>query len=653
MRVKTLNDLERIKEIGLRSIYPEKPKITVGMATCGLATGAQGVLEAISEEVEQEKLDVVIAQTGCIGFCQKEPLVDIIEPGKPRIIYGEMTPKKAREVVRELAKGRINKEWALARIEQEEYLIENRTRRYPKDLAPEEVEEIPLYEELPFFKKQQKIILRNCGFIDPESIEEYIARGGYRALYKALTAFKPEEVIEEIKKSGLRGRGGAGFPTGRKWESCRGAPGDVKYMICNADEGDPGAYMDRSVLEGDPHSVLEGMLIGACAVGASSEGYIYIRAEYPLAVERLSVAIRQAEEYGFLGENIFDSDFDFTIKIVRGGGAFVCGESSALRSSIEGKAGEPTAKHVHATERGLWDRPTVLNNVKTWNTVPAIIARDADWYSAMGTEKSKGTTVFSLVGKINNTGLVEVPMGITLKEMIYDIGGGIIKGKGFKAVQTGGPSGGCIPESLLDLPVDYERLTEAGSMMGSGGMIVMDEDTCMVDVARYFLGFTVDESCGKCTTCREGSKRMHEILTDISEGKGTEGDIELLEDLAEVVKDVSLCGLGTSAPNPVLTTIRYFRDEYEAHIKEERCPAGVCRELIYYFVSAEQCTGCGVCRRDCPQEAIAGEKREPHIIDQSMCIKCGVCFESCKFDAVEPISRKELEMTEMLKSSVR
>jgi len=472
--------------------------------------------------------------------------------------------------------------------------------------------------------------------IDPTSIDDYIAIGGYTALAKVLISMEPEKIIEEIKKSGLRGRGGGGFPTGRKWESCRNAKSrdGIKYVICNADEGDPGAYMDRSLLEGNPHSVIEGMLIGAYAIG-SNDSYVYVRNEYPLAVKNLEIAIRQAEEYGLLGENILGSKFNFRIKISRGGGAFVCGESTALIASIEGKRGEPRAKYIHTVEKGLWNRPTNLNNVETWANIPLIINKGAKWYSSIGTEKSKGTKIFSLVGKINNTGLVEVPMGISLREIIYDLGGGIPKGRKFKAVQTGGPSGGCIPEELLDLTIDYEKLTEAGSMMGSGGMIVMDEDTCMVDIARYFLNFLKDESCGKCVPCREGIKRMQEILTDICEGKGKKGDIELLEELSETVKKASLCALGGTAPNPVLTTIRYFRDEYQAHIEEKRCPAGVCKELIRYSIAQEKCTGCGACQKVCPQGAILGEKKEPRTIDEGKCIKCGACLEACKkFEAV-------------------
>jgi NADH-quinone oxidoreductase subunit F len=444
----------------------------------------------------------------------------------------------------------------------------------------------------------------------------------------------PEQVIEEVKKSGLRGRGGGGFPTGVKWESCRQAHGDTRYVICNADEGDPGAYMDRSLLEGNPHSILEGMLIGAYAIG-SHQGYIYVRNEYPLAVRNAQLAIKQAEEYGLLGKDILGSGFDFSIRINRGGGAFVCGESTALMASLEGKVGEPRAKYVHTVEKGLWEQPTDLNNVETWANVPLIINRGADWYGETGTANSKGTKIFSLVGKINNTGLVEVPMGITLREIIYDIGGGIPNGKKFKAVQTGGPSGGCIPESLLDLPVDFDELAKVGSMMGSGGMIVMDENTCMVDIAKYFLTFLEGESCGKCVPCREGVKRMREILTDITEGRGNDGDIGLLERLSATLIDSCLCALGTTAPNPVLTTIRYFRDEYEAHIKDKRCPAGVCKELITYLIDDEKCPGCGLCVKACPVEAITPMgKRKPVILDQGKCIKCGSCYDVCKLGAI-------------------
>jgi len=487
---------------------------------------------------------------------------------------------------------------------------------------------------MPFYKKQQRLVLGNNRKIDPNIIEDYIAIGGYTALAKALYNMKPEKVIDKIQKAGLRGRGGGGFPTGKKWQYCRQTKGSPKYVICNADEGDPGAYMDRSLLEGNPHSVLEGMIIGAYAIG-SNEGYVYIRNEYPLAVKHLEEAVKQAEEYGFIGKNILGSGFDFTIKISRGGGAFVCGESTALMASLEGKLGEPRAKYVHTVEKGLWNKPTTLNNVETWANVPMIINKGANWYSKIGTEKSKGTKIFSLVGKINNTGLVEVPMGIKLKEIVFDIGGGIPDGKKFKAVQTGGPSGGCIPESLINLSVDYERLYEAGSMMGSGGMIVMDEDTCMVDVAKYFINFLREESCGKCVPCREGLERMSEILTDITEGKATNQDLELLEELGGVIQDTALCALGGTAANPVLSTIKYFRDEYTAHIEHKKCPAGVCKALITFTINENKCIGCGACLKQCPQDAITGKPKHPHIIDQEKCIKCGACFDACKVNAIK------------------
>jgi len=629
-----LTSLKQIRDRGLKSLYPDKTKIRVGMATCGLASGAQKVFDAIKEEVEKRALDVIVAQTGCLGFCQKEPLVDVLMPGKPRIVYAEMTPEKARAVVAELAAGKARKEFALCKMEEEEYVVEGKRRKYSLDRLSEDFQGIPLYEEVPFFRKQLKIVLRNCGFIDSDNIDEYIARGGYSSLYRVLTEFTPEQVIDEISKSGLRGRGGAGFPTGRKWAFCRAAQGEPKYVICNADEGDPGAYMNRSTLEGDPHSILEGMAIGAYAIGAS-EGHIYARTEYPLAVEKLMTAINQAEEYGLLGANIFNSGFDFSMKVTEGSGAFVCGEETALMASIEGRNPEPRIRPPFPAQSGLWGKPTNINNVGTWANISVIVARGADWYSRIGTEKSKGTKVFSLVGKINNTGLVEVPMGTTLCEIIYDIGGGILNGKKPKAVQTGGPSGGCIPESLFDLPVDYERLAEVGSIMGSGGMIVLDEDTCMVDIAKYFLGFLKDESCGRCTSCREGIDQMHQILTDISEGRGEAGDVELLEELSFAVRDFSLCALGGTAPNPVLSTIRYSRDEYEAHVSDKKCPGGICRELIRYYIIDEECPGCGLCVKACPQDAITFiAKKKPVVLDESKCIKCGICYDACNLGAI-------------------
>lgn len=579
MRIATEADLKKTRDAGLKSLYPDGVKIRVGMGSCGLAAGAQTVYDALAREAEAKGFDAEISRMGCIGFCEEEPLVDVLRPGWPRIMLSRMTPERAATLIRDLSSGKVRKEWALCKTDEDEFLILGEARKYHLNGAADDLKEIPRYQDVPFFAKQRKIVLRNCGFIDPTNIDEYIARGGYHALSIALKDRSPEQIIQEIKDAQLRGRGGAGFPTGRKWAACRDAEGDVKYVVCNADEGDPGAYMDRSVLEGDPYSVLEGMVIGGYAIGAN-KGYVYVRAEYPLAVEMLGNAIETAEERGLLGKNIMNSGFDFTIQVVRGAGAFVCGEETALLASIEGRIGEPRQRPPFPAQKGLWDKPTCINNVKTWVNVPAVIALGAGWFSALGTERSKGTMVFSLVGKVKNTGLVEVPMGMPLEELIYDIGGGIAGNRKFKAVQTGGPSGGCIPASLASLPVDYEQLTEAGSMMGSGGMVVMDEHTCMVDVAKYFLTFTKDESCGKCTPCREGTRRMLEILTRICAGEGREEDIELLESLGKATKKASLCGLGQTAPNPVLTTIHYFRDEYEAHIKQKRCPAIVCEDIV-------------------------------------------------------------------------
>jgi len=613
-KIKTLKQLEDFQDSLVKKRDPNKLCITVCGGTGCRAYAWEELIRAFEAEIEKqglkEKIDIRI--TGCHGFCERGPLV-VTHP--QRIFYQQVRASDVAEIISET-------------------LLNNKVVERLLYIDPVKNEKAIHEDEVNFYKKQQRLIFGNNGKIDPTDITDYIALGGYTGLGKVLTSMSPEQVIEEIIRSGLRGRGGGGFPTGRKWLYCRQAKGDTKYVICNADEGDPGAYMDRSLLEGNPHSVLEGMIIGAYAIGAGG-GYVYVRNEYPLAVKHIKIAIEQAEGYGFLGENILDSGFSFSVKINRGGGAFVCGESTALMASLEGRVGEPRAKHIHTVESGLWERPTNLNNVETWANVPLIIAKGAEWYSKIGTKESKGTKIFSLVGKINNTGLVEVPMGITLREIIYDIGGGIPGGKKFKAVQTGGPSGGCIPESMLDLPVDFEELTKVGSMMGSGGMIVMDEDTCMVDVAKYFLSFLQDESCGKCTSCREGIKQMLQILTRITQGKGKEGDIELLEELSEVVKETSLCALGQTAPNPVLTSIRYFRDEYEAHIRDKKCPAKVCRDLITYTIDEEKCTGCMRCLKECPQQAIVGERKKPHRILQEKCIKCGICYESCRFDAVK------------------
>jgi NADH:ubiquinone oxidoreductase subunit F (NADH-binding)/ferredoxin/(2Fe-2S) ferredoxin len=633
MKVRTRRDLESAKERGLASLCPPKPKITVGMASCEQASGATAVLEALQREVDRRKLDVVISLRGCVGWCSKEPLVDVLLPDKPRVAYGNVSPEQVSQLLDLVERGEADSEWALYRMDEEENIVEDVKIPYCRDGVPEGMEPIPTIASLPFYRRQLKIALRNSGLVGPDSIEEFIARGGYSAALKVVTEMSPEEVIAEITRSGLRGRGGAGFPTGAKWKLCREAEGDTKYIVCNADEGDPGAYMDRSILEGDPHSILEGMLIGAYAIGAA-KGYIYVRAEYPIAIQYLQAAIEQAREYGLLGDNIFGSNFSFDVHLSKGAGAFVCGEETALIASIEGNVGKPRPRPPFPAEKGLWGKPTNINNVETWASVPVILARGGQWYAGIGTEKSKGTKVFSLVGNVKSTGLVEVPMGTTLAETIDDVGGGIENDREFKAVQTGGPSGGCIPKEFIDMPVDYERLAEIGAIMGSGGMVVMDDGVCMADIARFFLSFTADESCGKCSPCRLGTKIMLNILNDITEGRGQEGDVELLEDLAHKIKALSLCGLGQTAPNPVLTTIKYFRDEYEAHVRERRCPAAVCKALITFSIDPELCTGCHLCVKACPEGAITGTPKEPHLLDQDKCTKCGACFEVCKFDAV-------------------
>ncbi len=577
------------------------------------SSGSEVLHEEFDEMLVKYGLDkeVKVIKTGCFGLCALGPVVVVYPEGA---FYSRVKKEDVEEIVQEhLLKGRIVK-----RLVYDETVEQN---------------DIKSLNDVNFYKKQQRVALRNCGVINPENIEEYIAVDGYQALGKVLTEMTPEEVIDTVKKSGLRGRGGGGFPTGTKWDFARKSVNEQKYVCCNADEGDPGAFMDRSVLEGDPHSVLEAMAIAGYAIGAN-QGYIYIRAEYPIAVRRLQIAIDQAKEYGLLGKNIFDTGFDFDIELRLGAGAFVCGEETALMTSIEGHRGEPRPRPPFPAVKGLWEKPTILNNVETYANIPVIFNKGADWFASIGTEKSKGTKVFALGGKINNTGLVEIPMGTTLREIVEEIGGGVPNGKKFKAAQTGGPSGGCIPASLIDTPIDYDSLISIGSMMGSGGLIVMDEDNCMVDIAKFFLEFTVDESCGKCTPCRIGTKRLLEILDKITKGQGTLEDIDRLEALCYHIKNASLCGLGQTAPNPVLSTLRYFRDEYEAHVVEKRCPAGVCKALLSYVIDPEKCKGCSACSRKCPVGAISGEIKKPFVIDTTKCIKCGVCMETCKFGAV-------------------
>lgn len=594
---------------------PENHKIDIlvcGVAGCA-SSGSLKIADAVEEQIKKNNLgeEVKVIKTGCFGLCAEGPIMMVCPE---HVMYTKVSEEDVSEIFESHIKGgKIVKRLLAGEKEYEEI----------KDRLP----------QIPFFSMQKRIALNNCGIIDPENIEEYIALDGYQALSKVLNEFEPNDVIDEIKKSGLRGRGGGGFPTGRKWASSAVVEDHEKYVICNADEGDPGAFMDRSILEGDPHSVIEAMIINGYAV-AASQGYIYVRAEYPVAVQRLNVAIKQAREYGFLGKNILGKGFDFDLEVRLGAGAFVCGEGSALMTSIEGKRGEPRPKPPRSAEKGLWKKPTVLNNVETYANIPHIIRNGADWFTKIGTEGSKGTKVFALGGKINNIGLVEVPMGTTLREIIYDIGGGIPGGKKFKAAQTGGPSGGCIPAEHLDTPIDYDSLTRLGSMMGSGGLIVMDEDTCMVDLARFFLDFTVDESCGKCPPCRIGTKRMHEILVRITEGKGELEDLDKLEVLAKNIQASALCGLGQSAPNPVLSTMRYFRDEYVAHVVDKKCPAGVCKSMVKFIIDTDVCKRCSICKKGCPTGAISGDKNTPFVIDQDKCVKCGICMEKCPFKSI-------------------
>jgi len=623
-RLSSAKELEELRKEILSKRGPGKQIVTVCTGTACQTYGSLEIYRKLADEIKKQGLKSTIVEakaTGCHGFCEQGPVV-VIFPQE--ICYVKVKLEDVPEIVSAtLAQGRV-----IERLLYEDPVIGKKITKDP---------------DIPFYKNQMRIVFENNKYINPREIDDYIALGGYSALSKALLQMTPEQVLEEIKKSNLRGRGGGGFPTGIKWETTRNAPGEPKYVIVNCDEGDPGAYMDRSLMEGNPHSVLEGLVIGAYAIG-SHEGFIYVRQEYPIAYENSIQAIRQAEERGFLGENILGSGFDFKVTVHRGAGAFVSGESTALMSAIEGKVGEPKMKYIHTAVSGIKERPSCLNNVETWANVPIIINKGAEWFNSIGTDGSKGTKIFSLVGKVNNTGLVEVPMGMTLRQLIYDIGGGIPKGKKFKAVQTGGPSGGVIPEQYLDTPIDFDELTGLGSMMGSGGTVVMDEDTCMVDTARYFISFCCEESCGKCIPCREGLRTLREILTDICEGRGQEGDIEAIEDIAEVMQDASLCALGTTAANPALTTLKYFRDEYEAHIKEKRCPAKACKALTSYYIDPEKCTACMICFKNCPTEAIHGSKGIVHWIEQEKCIKCNTCFEVCppRFSAVRRISGEPL-----------
>ncbi len=617
MKIDSIDKLAGWREKSRRKLDKQKRKVLVCLGPGCLAGGSDEILKEFQKALKAKKIKDVsleaVKKTGCHGFCAMGPLV-IIEP--EGIFYTKVKKAHVPQII-------------------EKTLENNEVIEKLLYTDAESGKKITDYKEIPFYSNQVRISLRNCGQIDPDEIEDYVARGGYAGLAKVLSEKKPQDVIEEVTKSGLRGRGGAGFPTGRKWATCAKEDLEPRYVICNGDEGDPGAFMDRCIMEGDPHSVLEGMIICAYAVG-SSEGYIYVREEYPLAVINLQTAIDAARAHGLLGKNIMGTDLSFDIRISRGGGAFVCGESSALMKSVAGEIGEPRAKYVRSVQRGLHDKPTVLNNVETFATVPVIMDKGAGWFTKIGTERSSGTKAFSLAGKVKHTGLIEVPMGMTPREIIFDIGGGIPDGRKFKAVQTGGPSGGCLPEDKLDLPVDFDSLTEAGSMMGSGGMIIMDDRTCMVEVARYFLNFLVSESCGKCVPCREGLYQLLQLCTKVTEGNGTEEDLDLMERLSKTIQKASLCGLGQSGPNPFLSTIQYFRDEYLAHVRDKKCPGGVCRSLITYEIN-DDCTGCLACLRACPVDAITGEKKKKHVIDQEICDRCGSCYAVCRYNAVDII----------------
>lgn len=634
--IRTVRATDRLAEIREQasphvSLQPDRTQLLIGIATCANAAKARETLSAVQQALQKQGLadDVDLIQVGCVGRCSLEPLLEVRAPGEAPRMYINVTAERASQIVaQDVGGGKPITDWLI-----------DEGKRPEGELEPDTAEAgainhfIRDWQHVNFFARQLRIALRNVGRIDPEHIDDYIALGGYEALARVLDEMSPEDVIEIVSGSKLRGRGGAGFPTGLKWKFTREADGDPKYVICNADEGDPGAFMDRSALEGDPHSVLEAMAIAGFAIGAQ-QGYVYVRAEYPLAIKRLEKAIEQARELGILGQNVLGTDFNFDIDLRLGAGAFVCGEETALIASIEGKRGMPRPRPPYPSESGLWGKPTCINNVETLANIPPIILNGAEWYASIGTEGSKGTKVFALAGNVENTGLIEVPMGITLREIIFEIGGGVPDGLEFKAAQTGGPSGGCLSAEYLDTPIDYDSLREAGAIMGSGGLIVMDSNSCMVDIARFFLTFTQDESCGRCTPCREGTKRMLEILERITQGKGEERDFERLQRLCDVASRSSLCGLGQTAANPVLSTMRHFEDEYRAHIEEHRCPAHLCRALLHYQIDPERCVGCGLCKRVCPVHCIVGDPREPHVITEEVCTACGACFDACKFDAV-------------------
>ncbi len=640
-KITSLDELKAVANAGLQMLCPkDKIRIAVGSATCGIAAGADVVYAELGKQIFDNALDdqIILTKTGCFGFCKMEPFVNVYVPGKPLIIYYNVDTEDVDKIVDAALNNDFYPPKALCKIEHWDHITSQTD--YGKGY-----ESIPLWNELPYYSKQVKIVMRNAGITNPNSIEEYIAVGGYKSLFTVLKEMTSDSVIEEILDAGLRGRGGAGFPTGIKWRNTKKEKSEVKYLICNADEGDPGAYMNRNEMESDPHMIIEGMITGAYAIGAKT-GFIYIRAEYPLAIERLQRAINQAREYGLLGENILDSGFSFDIFITRGAGAFVCGEETALIASLEGEAGRPRPRPPYPSVHGLWEKPTNINNVETWCNIPVIIEKGSQWFKTLGSENNAGTKVFSLVGNVNKVGLVEVELGTKLETIVCDVGACGIDGKRIKAVQTGGPSGGCIPTNLFETPVDYDNMKKVGSIMGSGGIVVLDEDSCMVDTAKYFLNFSVDESCGKCVPCREGLKHMHEILERITDGKGHPEDIDLLKSMSDTIKKTSLCGLGQTAPNPVITTLQYFENEYREHIEEKVCEAKVCRELTSFYIVADKCTGCTLCAKHCPVNAISGQAKYIHIIDQETCISCSSCFNVCPFDAIVKLSGESIETPE-------